>query len=102
MVSVMLTGAGSVEVSAREILAVTEATSGTCWIAAFCLRVISIACGSEIAGSVTGMNIRSPSFRGGMNSLPMRGTRATAPTKMRTAPPRVRARCRRTHPSTGR
>src|SRR6266511_4005084 len=40
-VSVMLTGAGSVEVSAREIFATTEATSGTAWMAAFCFFVIS-------------------------------------------------------------
>ena len=72
-VSVMLIGAGSVEVSAREIFATTPATSGTDWIAAFCFRVISIACGSEMAGSVTGMNIRSPSLSGGMNSLPILG-----------------------------
>ena len=38
-----------------------------------------------MAGSVTGMNIRSPSFRGGMNSLPIRGTSDTAPAKTRTA-----------------
>ena len=36
MVSVMFTGAGSVEVSAREILATTPATSGTGRMAAFC------------------------------------------------------------------
>src|SRR5207245_1272876 len=76
IVSVMLTGAGSVEVSARAIFATTAATSGTRWMAAFCVLVIAIAWGSEMAGSVTGMNIRSPSFRGGMNSDPIRGTRA--------------------------
>ena len=64
MVSVMLSGAGSVEVSARAILATTAATSGTDWMAAFCFRVISIAWGSEMAGSVIGMNIRSPSLSG--------------------------------------
>ena len=47
--------------------------------------MISIAWGSEIAGSVIGMNIRSPSLSGGMNSLPIRGTSATAPANTSTA-----------------
>src|SRR5437867_13167593 len=51
IVSVMLTGAGSVEVSAREIFATTEATSGTFWMASFCFLVTAMAWGSEIAGS---------------------------------------------------
>ena len=66
------------------------------------LRRSSTACGSEIAGSVTGMNIRSPSFSGGMNSLPIRGTRATAPAMTRTAAASVSTRCRSAQPSTGR
>ena len=98
----MFTGAGSVDVSAREIFETTPATSGTARIAAFCLRVISIAWGSEIAGSVTGMNMRSPSVRGGMNSAPIRGTRARAPARTRAAAPSVSARCRSAQPSTGR
>ena len=102
MVSVMLTGAGSVEVSAREILATTPATSGTARIAAFCFFVMSIACGNEMAGSVIGMNMRSPSLSGGMNSLPIRGTRARAPTRTRVAMPSVIRRCRRAQPSVGR
>src|SRR5438105_9069886 len=56
IVSVMFTGAGSVEVSARAIFATTDATSGAVWMAAFCFLVISIAWDREIAGSVTGMN----------------------------------------------
>src|SRR5262245_65454386 len=75
----MFTGAGSVEVSDRAILATTVATSGNFWISAFCFLMISIACGSEIDGSVTGMNIRSPSFSGGMNSVQIRGARASEP-----------------------
>ena len=86
MVSVMFSGAGSVEVSARAIFATTEATSGNCWMAAFCFLVISMACGSEIAGSVTGMNIRSPSLRGGMNSRPMRGHQRDRPRKHQQRP----------------
>ena len=92
MASVMFTGAGSVEVSAREIFATTPATSGTLRMAAFCFLLISIACGREIAGSVTGMNMRCPSFRGGMNSFPIRGTRARAPTSTRAPTPSVSAR----------
>ena len=101
-VSVMLTGAGSVEVSAREIFATTEATSGRVWIAAFCFLVIASACVSETAGSVIGMNIRSPSFSGGMNSLPIRGTSASAPAMTRTAAAIVRSRWRSAQPSIGR
>src|SRR2546428_12138686 len=52
--SVMLTGAGSVEVSARAIFATTDATSGNCWMAAVCFFVISIALASEIEGPGTG------------------------------------------------
>ena len=102
IVSVMLTGAGSVEVSARAILATTDATSGNCWMAAFCFFVISIAWASEIEGSVTGMNMRSPSFSGGMNSLPILGTSATAPTTTSTATARVNTRCRSASANTGR
>ncbi len=102
IVSVMLSGAGSVEVSARETFATTSATSGSRAIAAFCIRVISIAWGSEIAGSVIGMNIRSPSLSGGMNSLPIRGTSAIAPASTTTAAPSVRTRCRSAQPSNGR
>ena len=102
IVSVMLTGAGSVEVSARAIFATTAATSGTPAMAAFCFLVIAIAWGSEMAGSVTGMNIRSPSFRGGMNSEPIRGTRTSAPPRTTAATPRVRSRCPSAQPSTGR
>jgi hypothetical protein len=102
IVSVMFSGAGSVEVSAREIFATTMSTSGTRWIAAFCVLVIWSACASEIAGSVTGMNMRSPSFSGGMNSFPIRGTSEMAPAKTRTAPISVRTRWRSAQPRTGR
>ena len=102
IVSVMFTGAGSVDVSARAILATTEATSGNFSIAAFCFLTMSIAWGSEIDGSVTGMNIKSPSFSGGMNSFPIRGTSASAPATVTTAMPSVITRCRRAKSSTGR
>ena len=49
IVSVMLTGAGSVDVSARAIFATTPATSGNRAIAAFCRFAMSIAWGSPIA-----------------------------------------------------
>jgi hypothetical protein len=102
IVSVMFTGDGSVEVSARPTLATTEATSGNCAMAAFCFLVMSMAWASEMAGSVTGMNIRSPSLRGGINSLPMEGTRRRALTKTSTAPPSVKARCVSAQRSIGR
>ena len=102
IVSVMFTGAGSVDVSAREILATTDATSGNVWIAWFCVLVISIAWVREIAGSVTGMNMRSPSFSGGMNSLPILGTRTKAPATMSAATASVSPRCRNANASTGR
>ena len=102
IVSVMFTGAGSVEVSARAIFATTEASSGKFWMASFCFLTISIACGSEIDGSVTGMNIRSPSLSGGMNSLPIRGTSTRAPATVMTAMPSVTARWRSAKSSTGR
>ena len=101
-VSVMFTGAGSVEVSARAIFATTDATSGDLRIASFCLRAMSTACASPIDGSVTGMNMRSPSLSGGMNSLPIRGTNAIAPATTRTATASVATRCRRAKSSTGR
>jgi hypothetical protein len=92
IVSVMLTGAGSVDVSARAILATTSATSGTAAIATFCFLAISTACVKPMAGSVTGMNNRCPSFNGGMNSLPIRGIIATAPANTRTAAAMVSTR----------
>ena len=101
-VSVMLSGAGSVDVSARAILATTAATSGTVWMARFCFRAISMAWGSETAGSLMGMNIRSPSLSGGMNSRPIRGTSDTAPASTSAAAASVRTRWRRAQPSTGR
>ena len=48
-------------------------------MAAFCFLVMAMACDNEMAGSVTGINIRSPSFRGGINSLPIRGTSEKGP-----------------------
>ena len=71
-------------------------------MASFCFLVTAMACGSEIAGSETGMNIRSPSLSGGMNSLPMRGISATAPATTSTAMPSVNARWRSAQPSIGR
>ena len=84
-VSVMFSGAGSVDVSARAIFATTEATSGNCPMMAFCFFVIAMACAREMAGSVTGINIKSPSLSGGMNSRPIRGRSDTAPANTRTA-----------------
>ena len=55
-----------------------------------------------MAGSVTGMNIRSPSLSGGMNSRPIRGTSDTAPANTRTAAPMVSTRWRKAQRSSGR
>ena len=81
MVSVMLSGAGSVDVSARATLATTYATSGNFISAAFCRAAIFVFSSSEMLGSAIGMNIRSPSLRGGMNSLPIPRASTSAPTK---------------------
>ena len=66
----MVSGAGSVAVSARPILPNTVSTSGTVLISR------SVVCSSwraspmEMPGLVVGMYIQSPSSSGGMNSLP--------------------------------
>ena len=68
--SIIVSGAGSVAVSARPILPKTILTSGTVRIS------LSVCCNSccalpiEIPGKVVGMYIRSPSFKSGMNSEP--------------------------------
>jgi hypothetical protein len=70
VVSIMVRGAGSVAVSARPILPNTVFTSGTVLI------MRSDSCRSSAAlpglkpGRVVGMESRSPSSRGGMNSEP--------------------------------
>ena len=70
VVSIMVSGAGSVAVSARPILPNTVSTSGTDLIS------LSVCCNSSRAlpmdrpGRVVGMYIQSPSSSGGMNSLP--------------------------------
>ena len=77
----MFSGAGSVEVSARATLATTYSTSGKRHergvLSASRFAVFS---SSEMLGSAIGMNIRSPSFSGGMNSLPMPRATSNAPT----------------------
>src|SRR5436305_1306550 len=67
MVSFMFTGAGSVEVSARPALPTAYSTSGKLLRISSSLPMMARASSIEIAGSVTGMYIRSPSFSGGMN-----------------------------------
>ena len=71
IVSVMLSGDGSVDVSARPTFATTYSTSGVRMIVAFCRRAMSVFSSSETLGSVIGMKSRSPSLSGGMNSLPI-------------------------------
>ena len=72
VVSNMLTGAGSVAVSARPAFPITLWTSGNC------ISSRSVCCRSSrpfvmlIPGSVLGIYKRSPSSSGGMNSVPRR------------------------------
>ena len=102
MVSVMFSGAGSVDVSARATLATTYATSGNVIKAAFCRAAILVFSSSEMLGSAIGMNIRSPSLSGGMNSLPMPRASTSAPTKSTAAAVMVTSPMRERAPSTGR
>ena len=78
-VSVMLSGDGSVEVSARPTLATAYSTSGTRSSAPFCRSAMRVFSSSEMLGSAIGMNSRSPSSSGGMNSLPICVAVKTAP-----------------------
>ena len=71
VVSAMLIGAGSVEVSARPIFPTTISTAGSAAMIRSCCRMISVAFVSEMRGSVMGMNIAVSSSSGGMNSEPM-------------------------------
>ncbi len=71
VVSAMLIGAGSVEVSARPTLPTTMATAGSARRMRSCWRRISVALVREIRGSVMGMKSAVSSLRGGMNSEPM-------------------------------
>ena len=72
MVSVILSPAGSVEVYARATFAATYAHFRKTWSRlrpAAC--AYSVFCASAMLASAMGMNMMSPSFRGGMNSLPI-------------------------------
>ncbi len=85
-VSIMDSGAGSVEVSARPILPSTRSTSGNE------AMIRSVICSSrpasviEIPGMVVGMYISDPSSRGGMNSFPRSRKTGTVATISATAP----------------
>ena len=94
IVSVMLSGDGSVEVSARRLSRRRTRPPETACRAAFCRCAIRVFSSSEMLGSAIGMNIRSPSFSGGMNSLPIRAAddqRAGEQQRRRTR--RVTPRC---------
>ena len=93
-VSVMFTGAGSMELSARPIFPTTLSTSGSCAMTLSCQRKICPAFVSEMLGSVIGIKSAVSSFKGGMNSEPIVVASNTALTKTTTAAPRVRRRCR--------
>ncbi len=70
VVSIIDSGAGSVEVSARPILA------KVCWTSGNVAMILFVCCRSsldlviEIPGSVVGIHRKSPSYSGGMNSPP--------------------------------
>ena len=100
-VSVMFSGEGSVDVSARPTLATTVSTSGNASIAAFCRSAMRVFSASEMLGSAIGMNSKSPSSSGGMNSLPTRMPTPTAPAKNTTATSIVSARRRSAHDNAG-
>ena len=89
----MFRGAGSVEVSARATFATTYSTSGKVDSTAFCFAAIFVFSSSEMLGSAIGMNIRSPSFSGGMNSLPIPRATKSAPANRTAATAIVPSRC---------
>ena len=68
----------------------------------FCFAAMAVFSSSETLGSAIGMNIRSPSFNGGMNSRPMPRATRSAPAKRSPAMVSVAARCVRAASSTGR
>ena len=78
IVSNMETGEGSVEVSARPTFPRTCSTSGVSLMILSWMVMSRFASLIEMLGRVTGMKSRLPSFRGGMNSLPMRVTMTIA------------------------
>ena len=70
VVSIIESGAGSVEVSARPALPNTRSTSGNL---RSCLSIVCRrrwASATEMPGIVVGMYSKEPSFNGGMNSDP--------------------------------
>ena len=71
-VSIMESGAGSVEVSARPDLPNTVSTSGKLLMMRFWTCINCCASVTERPGNVDGMNRRVPSSSGGMNSDPSR------------------------------
>src|SRR3569832_364189 len=85
VVSSMDSGAGSVALSARPALPNTRATSGIWRISRSVICRILAASSTDTPGNVVGMYSRSPSYSGGMNSLPRRETGHAALASSRTA-----------------
>ena len=98
----MFNGAGSVEVSARATFATAKATSGNDCRIAFCFAAFLVFSSSEMLGSAMGMNIRSPSLSGGMNSLPIPRATNSAPANSSAAIATVMTRCPSAASSAGR
>ena len=93
IVSLMLIGAGSVEVSARPIFPTTFSTAGSWAMIRSCWRMISAAFVREMLGSVMGIHIAVSSSRGGMNSDPIVLARNNAKAKSIMAETSVTPRC---------
>ena len=101
MVSVMLSGAGSVDCPPADFGDDIGDFRKLRQSGVLARRDLGVFL-EQLLGSAIGMNIRSPSLSGGMNSLPIPGARANAPTKRPTAAVMVRARCASALCSTGR
>ncbi|MBA7704041.1 hypothetical protein ES703_112839 [subsurface metagenome] len=69
IVSIIPTGAGSVADSALPNFPTTCSTSGNDFKTTSCFFMMSITVVREAPGRRTGINSKSPSFKGGMNSL---------------------------------
>src|SRR5688572_15902023 len=102
MVSLILIGAGSVDVSARPILPTTIFTAGSAAMMRSCWTISSVAFVSEMLGSVMGIHIAVSSSRGGMNSDPIVVAMYNAEPNTPAAIINVMARCLIANPSKGR
>ena len=101
VVSTMLRGAGSVEVSALPTFPKTLSTSGNSLSSLSWIWRYLVASVTEIPGRVIGMYRIVPSLRGGMNSSPRPRKTGTVRAITRRATRMVAYRCLRTKSSAG-